>query len=60
MKNVNNHLMTLTDLGRLLTNAAGNLSVTSGWVQEESFPAHYRERAVELQELSARPFISLG
>ena len=48
---MNDHLMTLIDLGRLLANAAGNLFVASGWVQEEGFPAHYRERAVELEDI---------
>ena len=46
--------MTLIDLGRLLTNAAGNLSVSSGWMQEESFLKHYQRCNAELQELSAR------
>jgi len=32
MKNVNDHLMTLIDLSRLLTNAAGNLSVACLWL----------------------------
>jgi len=51
---MNDHLMSLTDLARLLTDAAGKLSVASGWVQEEGFPAHYRERAAELEEIAAR------
>ncbi len=42
MNNANDHLMTLIDLGRLLTNAAGNLSVASGWIREDDFPSHYR------------------
>jgi hypothetical protein len=38
---MNDHLMSLIDLGRLLTSAAGNLSVASGWMQEESCLKHY-------------------
>lgn len=46
--------MSLTDLARLLTDAAGKLSVVSGWVQEEGFPAHYRESAAELEAITSR------
>ena len=46
--------MKLIDLGRILTKAAGELSVASGWVQEEDFPLHYRERAAELEDLASR------
>ena len=46
--------MKLIDLGRILTKAAGELSIASGWVQEEDFPLHYRERAAELQDLASR------
>ncbi len=46
--------MKLIDLGRILTKAAGNLSVASGWVQEKGFPPHYRERAAELEDLASR------
>jgi len=53
MNNTNDHLMSLIDLGRLLIDATGKLSVASGWVQEESFPAHYRECAVELEEIAS-------
>ena len=51
---MSDHLMTLIDLGRLLTNAVGNLSVASGWMQEEGFLKHYQGCSAELQELSAR------
>ena len=51
---MNDHLMSLIDLGRLLTNAAGNLSVASVWMQEKGFPVHYRERAAELEDLASR------
>ena len=51
---MNDHIMKLIDLGRILTKAAGELSVASGWVQEKEFPQHYRERAAELEDLASR------
>ncbi len=46
--------MKLIDLGRILTKAATELSIASGWVQEKEFPPHYRERATELEDLASR------
>ena len=57
---MNDHIMKLIDLGRILTKAAGNLSVASGWVQEKGFPPHYRERAAELEDLASRLSSLLG
>jgi len=54
MNNTNDHLMSLIDLGRLLTNAAGNLSVSSGWMQEEGFLTHYHECSIELEDIASR------
>jgi len=51
---MNDHIMKLIDLGRILTKAAGELSLASGWVQEKEFPPHYRERAAELEDLASQ------
>jgi len=62
----NDHLMTLIDLARLLTDAAGKISVASGWVQEDDFPSRYRVLATELEagtwamEKFWQPFLSYG
>jgi len=40
MNNTHDYLMSLIYLGCLLTNAAGNLSVTSGWMQEDDFTSY--------------------